>query len=276
MIRLLFIFLTVISHSRDVPNNYLNLQSALTANIDNSLPLEIWHYPLALNDTQMIANAIDSGGLAEGINLPHCELNDLTVAPILNALCRRSDLKNLDLRYNQLGASSLDKLALIALNNPLIESLNLSGNGFYSEALCHVLFNLKHTKNLKDLNLQGVPLSQKTSRSLSQVLPLLDSLRVLNLTFTQVPLDLRQELLRSITSITNLEILSLSYNNWDGCGNDIVEIIRTNPKIKVIDLRQSTLTSTDFSVISSAKRIQPLSKWFSKKMPPPDPVKVLL
>ena len=253
LLRLLLVFMVDYTYAQEAKPPPHPLYAELDAvSKSDQTALEFWHYATSPADSQFIAQTIEAKSEFTKLSLPFCQLTDKTSIPILNALAQRHDLTYLDLRYNELSKNSADALALITLNNPGLQVLNLTGNFFAADELVDVISNLRLNTNLEAFELQGVPLSKKTVTKLIEVIPTLTGLKTLNLTFTNPPLDLRLSLLAAIGSVSSLEKLSLGYSNWLGTGSDFVHLFKKLPTLKSVNLVQCQFYREDLDQISQA------------------------
>ncbi|MBX3457224.1 MAG: hypothetical protein KF820_02535 [Candidatus Paracaedibacteraceae bacterium] len=265
LLGLLLLISPWLSYAQDITlhQNPLYAQLNEFAKPDN-VTFEIWHHPLSSYDAEAIGKMIANKNSVHMVSIPFCQLSDSNSLPLLHALSQRHDLRVLDLRSNELCKKATEQLALITLNNPELRELNLSGNFFATDEFTDVIGNLRLNGNLRSLDLHGISLSKKTVETLIVTLPTLKGLQNLNLTFTQIPPDLRLPLLREIASLSTLETVSLAYENIMGLGAELATIIRQCPKLKKLDLSQCRLHPEDIIKIQLAS-YQPKSKGIFKK-----------
>ena len=277
LLGLLLLIFPWLSYAQDITTHQNPMYAQLNefAKPDN-VSFEIWHYPLSSYDAEAISQTITNKSEVRMVSIPFCQLSDNNSIPLLQALSQRHDLRVVDLRSNELCRKAMEQLALITLNNPELRELNLSGNFFATDEFTNVVGNLRLNGNLRSLDLHGISLSKKTVEMLIVTLPTLKGLQNLNLTFTQIPPDLRLPLLREIASLSTLESVSLAYENMMGLGAELAGIIRQCPKLKKLDLSQCRLYLEDSIKIQQAFQQSKSEGIFKKKQEKPKYTRFIL
>ncbi len=256
---LLFAILTHFSIAMEIPLRGVIQEFSQS----NTSEFEVWHQNVTLYDAENLATAIESKTTLSKFSMPFCQLTDTTSIPILAALSQRHDLQVIDFRYNELCKKATELLALITLNNPEIRIFNVAGNFLAIDSFAEVIANLRLNSHLQHLDLQGIPLSKQTVKTLITTLPTLSGLREVNLMLTQLQSELRSPLLRELAELKKLETLYLGYENWLGLGQQIATIIEKCPTFKKIDLRQCQLYQEDLDQIQQASNRSTQKPWFS-------------
>ncbi|XP_026420817.1 protein TONSOKU-like isoform X2 [Papaver somniferum] len=145
-----------------------------------------------------------------------CELQDISVAPLLNALNKHKAIALLDLSHNQLGNETMEKLQQIFVSSSQKYgglTLDLHCNRFGPTALfqiceCPVLF-----ARLEVLNVSGNRLTDGCGEYLSTILGSCKALYSLNIERCSITSRTIQKVAEALSSGSVLSHLSIAHNN---------------------------------------------------------------
>ena len=180
-----------------------------------------------------------------------------SVAVVLQALKGISYLKRLDLNGNNMSGIVANDLANVIINNPCLQSLDLSGNNLQSSAI--VIFQaLKEISSIKHLLLNDNNMSEEVVHDLADVIRnniCLEALALLgnNLKSSSVVI------LRALTEISTLKNLDISSNNMTGVvADELANVIKHNTSLEILVLSNNNLGSSAVVVLEALKDISTL------------------
>ena len=199
-----------------------------------------------------LANSIECWGGSPQLsvlNLEKCAMLENVWSVLFDALSTCRNIRNIDLSQNVLGVAVQNFARCIKSwgPNPPLTTLYLNSCGMSIDNWNIVLQSLFTCKNLSGLILSNNSLNEAAAhlvdffRSLGE-----DScLRVLFLRKCSLPLDICTDLLRSLSALSKLTVLDLSFNNLTTSGHQLAHAIRcwgTNTDLQILYLRSCSLT----------------------------------
>ena len=172
---------------------------------------------------------------------------------ILNALCKISTLKVLNLDSNEMTQETGKTLALITKHNTGLEEMHLSNNNLGIGAL-ELAKALQKSSCLKSLNLNNNKLPQEVCDELAIAIESNNLLEQLSLHCNNFRSLL--VILQALLSVSNLNLLDLCQNSiTDEVGNILASVISKNTELQFLQL---SLVRTPLNVIIAMQNLSAL------------------
>jgi len=178
---------------------------------NNNLPSEV---------SGELANAIRSNCSLENLSLHSNNLQSSCIS-ILQALQHIITLKSLDISNNQISKKAGSFLASVILNNNLIEELHLSNNNL-----------------------------QTGGNEIVKALSYMSSIKVIDLSFNNLPHNITIELAATIDSNSMLKILYIN-NNWLTLRCNILKKLSNLANLMVLDIHGCQIFKEDTDILAS-------------------------
>ena len=218
---------------------------------------------LYLDDNNMSGKVADSLAdvIKSNIHLEELLLcnNNLqsSAVTILQALRTISNLKKLNLSYNNMTDKVVDDLAGVVKSNTGIEMLYLDANNLKSSAV--VIFEaLKEISTLKVLHLNDNNMSGKVADGLADVIKNNVHLEELHLNNNNLQSS-AVTIIRALKGVSNLKKLSLDYNNMSGkVSGDLAGVVEKNTFLEELHLCGNNLQLSADLILKALKGISTL------------------
>ena len=210
---------------------------------NNSIPKEVCNE---------IAVAIEVNNNLEKLWL-HNNMFCTSINVILNALCKLSTLKVLNLDNNLMTQENGQTLAFIITHNTGLEELHLNNNNLGIGSL-EVAKALQQITSLKSLNLGNNEVPQKITDQLAIAIESNNSLEQLSVLCNNFKSLL--VILQALYPLSNLKVLDLYQNSIvDNVRNILASVISKNTKLKVVQLN---LLTTPLNIVIAMKNLSAL------------------
>ena len=198
-----------------------------------------------------LANVIKNNSGLEGLHLYNNDLRS-SATVILQALKENSQLKVLNLNGNNMTGQVAEELANVIKNNSGLEELYLYNNDLRSSATV-ILQALKENSQLKALNLGGNNMTGQVAEELANVIKNNSGLEELYLYNN----DLRSSatvILQALKENSQLKALNLNGNNMTGqVAEDLANVIKNNSGLEELYLFNNDLRSSATVILQALK-----------------------
>ena len=198
-----------------------------------------------------LANAIKNNTSLEELYLSQNDLRS-SATVILQALKENSQLKRLHLNNNNMTGKVAEDLANVVKNNCNLEQLCLENNNLGPSATV-ILQALKENSQLKVLNFNSNNMTGQVAEDLANAIKNNTSLEELYLSQN----DLRSSItviLQALKENSQLKVLNLGGNNMTGqVAEDLANVIKNNPSFEELYLFQNDLRSSITVILQALK-----------------------
>ena len=199
-----------------------------------------------------LANVIKNNPSLEELYLSKNDLR-LSATVILQALKENSQLKVLDSDGNNMTGQVAEDLANVIKNNPSLEELHLSENDLRSSATV-ILQALKENSQLKVLNLNSNNMTRQVAEDLANVIKNNPSVEELYLSKNDLGSS-ATVILQALKGKSKLKILYLHNNNMTGqVAEDLANVLKNNPSLEGLFLSQNDLRSSATVILQALKQ----------------------
>ena len=240
-------------------NDFKSSVSTILKALKENSRLSILH----LNDNVMTEEAAED--LADVIkNNTHlkqlCIKNNklgVSAAVILQALRRTSSLKVLNLNGSNLTEQLVGDLINVIRNNLNLEELYLSNNDLHSSVFV-ILQALKENSELEILNLSSNNVTGLVVKDLISVIKFSSNLQQLALENNNLQLSSIM-ILQALKENCKLKVLNLDSNNMNGLvSKDLASVIKNNPSLEELHLSENNLKSSVIMIFHALKETSTL------------------
>ena len=177
--------------------------------------------------------------------------SDQALIAILQAL-KTSQLQTLDLNNNNMTGKVAEHLANVIENNSDLEELCLSNNDLKSSTIV-ILQALKRHFHIKNLNLSKNKMTGLVTEDLANIIKNNSDLQNLNLSDNDLKLS-AVLILQALTEISQLTVLNLNSNNMTGqVAEDLTNVIKSNPGLQQLHLSDNDLKSSAVVILQALK-----------------------
>ena len=187
----------------------------------------------------VILQALQGNSQLKGLNLSQNNISGQVSQELANVIKNNQNLEQLFLSDNDLKASA--SVILQACNNSQLEVLDLSRNKITGEIAKDLAGVIKN-----NLNLQKLGIADSNLKALAiiiiQALKCNFHLRILDLSRNNMTGKVSEDLANVIKNNPDLEQLYLSDNELKASSSVILQALKDNSKLKVLDLNNNTMT----------------------------------
>ena len=213
-------------------------------------------YKLHLNNnnmTRQVANHL-ADVIKTNSNLQQLGLGDNALGPstivILQALVQNSKLKLLNLKSNYITGQVVEQLANVIKNNSNLNYLGLANNGLGPSANV-ILKTLKKISKLRILNLQHNDMTCEVAEDLANVIKNNSGIEELRLSYNRFKSS-ASVILQALKENSKLRILQLSSNSMAGqVAEDLASVIKTNSNLEQLGLGNNKLGSSAVVILQA-------------------------
>ena len=213
---------------------------------------------LDLSSNDMSGQVADCLGnvMKKNCNLQQLVLADNNLGPsvivVLKALAQNYKLTLLNLNNNDMSEKVAEYLASVIKNNFNLKYLGLANNSLGPSALC-ILQALKDHKKLQILHLDKNNMTGQVAEALASVIKNNTGLEEIWLSYNDLKLS-TSAILQALKENSNLEILDLSNNNITGeIAEDLASVIKNNLDLKQLNLGNNKLGPSTSTILQALK-----------------------
>ena len=203
-----------------------------------------------------LASVIKNNSNLEQLGLANNDLKTSSIL-ILQALKENSKLKLLDLNSNNMTGEAAENLESVIKNNSNLEQLDLTNNDLKTSSLL-ILQALKENSKLKVLGLSDNNMTGGAAENLASVIKNNSNLEHLYLANN----DLKTPsilILQALKENSKLKVLDLSDNNMTGeAAEDLASVIKNNSNLKQLYLANNDLKTSSILILQALKETSKL------------------
>ena len=226
----------------------------LVSIIKNNSNLEQLH--LANNDlrisSSLILHALKETSKLKVLNLNNNNMTGETAEDLVTVIKNNSNLEQLYLGNNNLRTSSILILQAIKEKSKL-KALNLNGNNMTGEVAEDLASVIKNNSNLEQIGLANNDLGT-SSILILQALKENSKLQLLDLNGNNITGEAAEDLASVIKNNSNLEQLGLANNDLKTSSILVLQALKENSKVKVLDLNSNNMTGKAAEDLASVIR----------------------
>ena len=177
----------------------------------------------------------------------------VSAAVILQALIRTSKLEGLNLNGSNLNGQVVEHLVSVIKNNSGLEQLYLSYNDFKS-SVSAIFKALKENSRLNILHLNDNVMTEETAKDLADVIKNNTHLKQLYIANNKLGVS-AAVILQALTKFSNLKVLNLNGSNLtEQLVGDLINVIRNNLNLEELYLSNNDLQSSVFVILQALKQ----------------------
>ena len=200
-----------------------------------------------------LASVIKNNSNLEQLHLANNDLRTSSIL-ILQALKKSCRLKVLDLNCNNMTEKAAENLTSVIKNNSNLEQLYLANNDLRTSSTL-ILQALKENSELKTLNLNSNNMTGKAAEDLASVIKSNSNLEQLGLANN----DLEASsilILQALKENSKLKVLNLNSNNMTGeAVEDLASVIKNNSNLERLHLGSNDLKTSSVLILQALRNI---------------------